>query len=50
MVVMIPLFGFSSASSTLVSNLMGEKRIDEIVKLIQRIVVLSISTTAIFIP
>jgi putative MATE family efflux protein len=50
MVVMIPLFGFSSAASTLVSNLMGEKRVNEVTLLIRRIVALSVSTTAIFIP
>jgi putative MATE family efflux protein len=50
MVVMIPLFGFSSAASTLVSNLMGEKRVNEVTLLIRRIVALSVSTTAIFMP
>ena len=50
MVVMIPLFGFSSAASTLVSNLMGEKRVHEVTLLIRRIVAFSVSTTAIFIP
>lgn len=50
MVVMIPLFGFSSAASTLVSNLMGENRVNEVTLLIRRIVALSVSTTAIFVP
>ena len=50
MVVMIPLFGFSSASSTIVSNLMGENRTREVMMLIKRIVILSVCTTAIFIP
>lgn len=50
MVVMIPLFGFSSAASSLVSNLMGEKRIAEVPVLIKRIVLLSILATATFLP
>lgn len=50
MVVMIPLFGFSSAASTLVSNIMGEKRMTEVPLLIKRIVVMSILATAIFLP
>ncbi len=50
MVVMIPLFGFSSAASTLVSNVMGERRMAEVPLLIKRIVVMSILATAIFLP
>lgn len=50
MVVMIPLFGFSSAASTLVSNVMGEKRISEVPLLIKRIVSLSMLATAMFLP
>ena len=50
MVVMIPLFGFSSAASTLVSNIMGEKRSAEVPVLVKRIVVMSILATAIFLP
>ena len=50
MVVMIPLFGFSSAASTPVSNVMGEKRVADVPLLIKRIVLLSILATAIFLP
>lgn len=50
MVVMIPLFGFSSATSTLVSNLMGEKRNNEVGKLIRKIVALSLGCTLVFLP
>jgi len=50
MVVMIPLFGFSSAASTLVSNIMGENRIEEVPLLIKRIVIMSILATAAFLP
>lgn len=50
MVLMIPLFGFSSATSTLVSNLLGEGRASEVDKLVKRIVALCVSCTAIFVP
>lgn len=50
MVVMIPLFGFSSATSTLVSNLMGADRVHEVGKLIRKIVTLSLFSTLIFLP
>ena len=50
MVVMIPLFGFSSATSTLVSNLMGANRVNEVGTLIKRIVALSLISTLIFLP
>lgn len=50
MVVMIPLFGFSSAASALVSNVMGEKRLSEVGTLIKRIVLMSLLATALFLP
>lgn len=50
MVLMIPLFGFSSATSTLVSNLIGEGKSHEVLKLTERIMKLSIATTCLFIP
>lgn len=50
MVVMIPLFGFSSAASTLVSNVMGQGRMNEVYRVIKKIVVLSLCSTLIFIP
>ncbi|MCO6500819.1 MAG: MATE family efflux transporter [Vicingus serpentipes] len=46
MVLMIPLFGFSSATNTLVSNLIGEGKSDMVLPLIQRVVTLSLISTA----
>jgi putative MATE family efflux protein len=43
----IPAWGFSSAANTIVSNLMGQKRPDEVSKAIKRIVFFSMSFTAI---
>lgn len=45
MVLMIPLFGFSSATNTLVSNLIGQKNEYKVDKLIIRILVLSLCST-----
>lgn len=45
MVLMIPLFGFSSATNTLVSNLIGQKREYKVMTLIKRVLVLSIGST-----
>jgi multidrug resistance protein, MATE family len=42
----IPAWGFSSAANTIVSNLMGQKRPDEVSKAIKRIVVFSMGLTA----
>jgi putative MATE family efflux protein len=50
MVMMIPLFGFSTATSTLVSNMIGERKLDDVTRLIKRIMILSFSATAIFLP
>lgn len=50
MVLMIPLFGFSTATSTLVSNLMGQNRIEEVPTLIKKIVMLSVGCTLVFVP
>ena len=50
MVLMIPLFGFSSATSTLVSNIMGQGRINEVGILVRKIVVLSLGCTLLFLP
>lgn len=47
MVLMIPLFGFSSATNTLVSNLIGQKREYKIMTLIKRVLVLSLCSTMI---
>ena len=47
MVLMIPLFGFSSATNTLVSNLIGEGKSDMVLVLIKRVVLLSLLSTAI---
>ena len=45
MVLMIPLFGFSSATNTLVSNLIGQKREYKVMTLIKRVLVLSLGST-----
>jgi len=50
MVLMIPLFGFSSATSTLVSNLMGSGKVKEVLSLVKKVLILSLSFTAAFIP
>ena len=50
MVLMIPLFGFSSATSTLVSNLIGEGKHQQVRLLVKRIVVLCLGSTILFAP
>lgn len=50
MVLMIPLFGFSSATNTLVSNVMGQGRIDSVSLLVKRIVYISLMCTGIMVP
>lgn len=45
MILMIPLMGFSSATNTLVSNLIGQGRSNELKILIKKIVVLCFVTT-----
>lgn len=45
MVMMIPMFGLSTAANTLTSNLIGEKRSDEVLPTIWKIVGLSILLT-----
>lgn len=45
MILMIPLMGFSSATNTLVSNLIGQGRSNELMALIKKIVVLCFVTT-----
>ena len=50
MVLMIPLFGFSSATSTLVSNLIGSGSIIYVGSLVKKIVLLSISCTLVLLP
>lgn len=45
MVLMIPLFGFSSATNTLVSNLIGQGNSEKVLPLIKKIVVLSLLST-----
>ena len=46
MVLMIPLFGFSSATSTLVSNLIGQGNSDKVLTLIKKVTFLSLISTA----
>lgn len=45
MVLMIPLFGFSNATNTLVSNLIGEGRSNEILTMIKKIIWMSLGFT-----
>ncbi len=45
MVLMIPLFGFSAATNTLVSNLIGQGEARNVLKLIGRLLVISLATT-----
>lgn len=47
MVLMIPLFGFSSATNTLVSNLIGQGNQASVLSLVKRVTVLSLSCTAV---
>lgn len=46
MLMMIPLWGLCSACNTLVSNLIGEKRQDEVIPLIKKISLISLLITA----
>lgn len=50
MVLMIPLFGFSSATSTLVSNVLGQGNQHLVLKLVERVVKLSLGCTLLFMP
>lgn len=50
MVLMIPLFGFAAATSSLVSNLIGMGRTDEVPKMVKRIVILTLGITSVIIP
>ncbi len=45
MIMMIPLWGLCSACNTLVSNLIGEKRQDEVIPLIKKISLISLFIT-----
>jgi len=47
MVLMIPLFGFSSATNTLVSNLIGQGNSNNVLTLIKRVTILSLLSTSI---
>ena len=42
---MIPLFGFSAATNSLVSNLIGQKRDYKVLTLVKRVIILSIVST-----
>lgn len=45
MVLMIPLFGFSSATNSIVSNLIGEGKSKEVLSLIHKIILMSLGFT-----
>lgn len=47
MVLMVPLFGFSSATNTLVSNLIGQGNSDMVMTLIKRVIYMSLASTLI---
>ncbi len=46
MVLMIPLFGFSSATNTLVSNLIGQGNQENVLTLVKRVTLLSLACTS----
>ena len=48
--MILPVFGFSSAASTLTSNLLGQKQPQFVVKMILRTILLSVATVLIFSP
>jgi putative MATE family efflux protein len=50
MVLMIPLFGFAAATTTLVSNLIGMGKIREVMLLVKRIMILALSITLAIVP
>lgn len=50
MVMMIPMFGFSQATNTLVSNLIGKGRSQNVLTLVKKILFLSLACTTLFIP
>lgn len=45
MVLMIPLFGFSNATNTMVSNLIGEGKSNEVLPMIKKIMLMSLGFT-----
>lgn len=47
MVLMIPIFGFSSATNTLVSNLIGQGNISDVLPLIKKVIIMSLLSTSI---
>ena len=50
MVMMIPMFGFSQATNTLVSNIIGRGRSGNVISLTKKIMLLSLACTTLFIP
>lgn len=50
MVMMIPMFGFSQATNTLVSNIIGRGKAGNVISLTKKIMLLSLSCTVLFIP
>lgn len=49
MILMVPLLGFGSATNTLVSNLIGQGKKNEVIPLIKRIIVLSLILSVIIV-
>ena len=49
MVIMIPVWGLGSATNSMVSNLMGNKQSDKVIKLIKKMIILSLTATCIIV-
>ena len=45
MVIMTPIWGYSSATNSMVSNLIGQKKENEVIGLVKKIITLSLLTT-----
>lgn len=45
MILMIPLMGFATATNTIVSNLIGANKVNEILPVIKKIIILSVSVS-----
>ena len=50
MVMVIPLFGFSQSTSTLVSNVIGQGDVDKVLRLVRKSVLLGLACSGIFFP
>lgn len=48
MLLMVPVWGFAATTNTMVSNIIGQGRSDEVMKLIKKLIVMSLGCTLIF--